>query len=116
MRKRNFAFVIDSIFWFLVSAMPIVLYGLSFLSRNYTPVALDNFFTFIGAEQDTTVVYGVLLDIFGTSGVLPLFDSPEIFTILSYFVNVQIIHLAVDFLLFIPRLAHDFLKRFGGDR
>lgn len=109
MRKRNFSFCLDNFFWYVIYFMPIIFYCFAFLSHVYTPPAFDVFFEFIGVDVATTQTYGVLLDIFGTSGVMPLFDSPEIFTVLAWFINCVIVHLAVDFLLFIPRLAHKWL-------
>lgn len=111
MRQRTLKSFFDKFFWFIVSAMPLIYYAFSFLSRAYTPVPLDQFFSVLGVKVESTLVYGTLLDLFGTGGICPLFDSPEIFSIMAWFVNVQLIHLAVDFLLFIPRLAHSFMDR-----
>lgn len=113
MRKRNLTCVFDNIFWYTLYALPVIFYLFAFISRNYTPVAFDVFFDFIGVDVHTTLVYGTLLDLFGTSGVFPLFDNPTVFTVLTWFVNVFIIHLCIDFLLFIPRLAHKWMSKFS---
>lgn len=106
MRKRNLTCIFDNIFWYLLYALPVIFYLFALMSRNYTPVAFDVFFDFIGVDVHTTLIYGTLLDLFGTSGTFPLFDDPTIFTVLTWFVNVFLIHIAVDVLLFIPRWCH----------
>lgn len=107
--KKNPTNILDGIFWYLIYAMPFILYGLSFLSRTYTPVSLTAFFDFCGIDVSSSLVCSTLADIFGTSGIFPLFDDPVVFQIFAWFVNCMIIHLAVDFLLFIPRLCHKFI-------
>ena len=63
---------------------------------------------------DSGLIYKSLFDLFGTGGILPLFSAENnaILVFLSYFVSVEIVHLAVDFLLFIPRLAHKYMNTF----
>lgn len=58
-------------------------------------------------------VYTALVAIFGQDGVLPVFSegSLSILAFFTWFVNVYIAHLLVDFILFIPRLAHKWLKK-----
>lgn len=112
MRKRNFSSALDSLFWWFFALFPVILYAFSFLSHTYTPVTFSEFLSFIGVKVDTTLVFGTLLDLFSSSGVFPLFDSPEIISCLAWFINVEIIHLAVDFILFIPRLCHVWLHNF----
>lgn len=63
-----------------------------------------------GFVSDNVVVDG-LMDIFGENGVMPFFTTKTPFIILVWFVGVYLLHLLVDFLLFIPRLAHKWLKK-----
>lgn len=117
MRKRTISNLADQIFWLLVALMPLVLYGIQFLAYELTVVSSD-LPTFLEYMQNfglstTSVCYTALQELFGSTGVLPLFASGDnaVVLFLSYFVTVQIVHLAVDFLLFIPRLSHKWLEK-----
>lgn len=57
------------------------------------------------------IIFTSLSSIFGASGVVPLFAGNGVLMYFSYFVTCMIIHLAVDVLLFIVRLA---MKWFDG--
>ncbi len=117
LRKRTISNLADQIFWLLVALLPLVLYGLQFLAYDLTVVSSD-LPTFLDYMQNfglstTSVCYTALQELFGSNGVLPLFVSGDnaVVLFLSYFVAVQIVHLAVDFLLFIPRLSHKWLEK-----
>lgn len=118
MRKRTIANLVDSAFWFLVSILPLALYLITCLSYKLQS-ATDSLTAFLPFMKslglvDSGLIYSSLSDLFGSSGILPLFsaDNNAILLFLSYFVSVQIVHLAVDFLLFIPRLAHKYMNTF----
>ena len=117
MRKRTMTNLADHVFWLLVALLPLVLYVVQFFAYELTTVTtftpFDTFMTTFGVST-SSVVYTSLADLFGANGTLPLFSgsssAPILF--LSYFVAVEIIHLAVDFLLFIPRLCHKYMEKF----
>ena len=118
MRKRTIANLVDSAFWFLVSILPLALYLITCLSYKLqsstdTLTAFLPFMKNLGL-MDSGIIYNSLSDLFGSSGILPLFsaDNNAILVFLSYFVSVEIVHLAVDFLLFIPRLGHKYMNTF----
>ncbi len=118
MRKRTIANIVDSAFWFLVAILPLALYLITCLSYKLqsstdTLTAFLPFMKNLGL-MDSGIIYNSLSDLFGSSGILPLFsaDNNAILVFLSYFVSVEIVHLAVDFLLFIPRLAHKYMNTF----
>ena len=118
MRKRTIANLVDSAFWFLVSILPLALYLITCLSYKLqsstdTLTAFLPFMKNLGL-MDSGIIYNSLSDLFGSSGILPLFsvDNNAILVFLSYFVSVEIVHLAVDFLLFIPRIGHKYMNTF----
>ena len=118
MRKRTIANLVDSVFWFLVSILPLALYLITCLSYKLQS-ATDSLTAFLPFMKnlglmDSGIIYNSLSDLFGSSGILPLFsaDNNAILLFLSYFVSVQIVHLAVDFLLFIPRIGHKYMNNF----
>ena len=118
MRKRTIANLVDSAFWFLVSILPLALYLITCLSYKLqsstdTLTAFLPFMKNLGL-MDSGIIYNSLSDIFGSGGILPLFSAENnaILVFLSYFVSVEIVHLAVDFLLFIPRIGHKYMNTF----
>ena len=118
MRKRTIANLVDSFFWLLVAILPIVLYLITCFSYKLTN-ATDSVVAFLPFMKslglvDSGLIYKSLSDLFGTAGILPLFSAENnaILVFLSYFVSVEIVHLAVDFLLFIPRLGHKYMNTF----
>lgn len=118
MRKRTIANIVDSAFWFLVAILPLVLYLITCLSYKLqsstdTLTAFLPFMKNLGL-MDSGIIYNSLSDLFGSGGILPLFSAENnaILVFLSYFVSVEIVHLAVDFLLFIPRIGHKYMNTF----
>lgn len=118
MRKRTILNLADNVFWLIVALLPLILYLVQFCAYDLTSVTtFDSFASFMsgfGINTDS-IVYTSMSDLFGTSGILPMFDSTSAsapLMYLSYFVMVQIVHLAVDFLVFIPKLCHKWMDKF----
>lgn len=116
MRKKTISNLVDHAYWLLVAILPILVYAFTCLSYELS-TSSDTLPTFAQMLSDfgileTSICYTVLSDIFGSSGILPLFASDSVVLLfLSYFVTVEIVHLAVDFLLFIPRLSHKWMEK-----
>lgn len=102
--------------WYLLYLLPIFLWIVVSI-RSVEIVNLSSAMSTLGLDIFTNnIIYTNLCSIFGANGILPLFNSPDILMFMSYFVSVFLIHLAIDFLLFIPRLADKWLnKLYGGD-
>lgn len=112
MRKRTISFVADKILWSLLYFLPIVIY-LVCCYRTGLAVPLSTMFESVGLGIITdNVIFTSLSSIFGVGGLFPLFSSPDILIFFTWFIGVYIAHLFVDFLLFIPRLAHKWLRYF----
>lgn len=118
MRKRTIKNIADQLFWLIVALMPLVVFLVQHLAYELTSAAdaLPNFLEFMqgfGISTDS-IVYSVLTDLFGFEGIMPFFtqDNNTVLLFMSYFVTVQIVHLAVDFILFIPRLCHKWMETF----
>lgn len=117
MRKKTVNHVADTIFWYLIYFLPVIAFLLYMLAEPAsglgTVATFENFLTTIGFSFVTdNIVYTTLSSLFGVGGVLPLFSTSAPIFIFTWFVSVFICHLAVDFLLFIPRLAHKYMKKF----
>lgn len=118
MRKRNIKYTTDTIFWYIIYLLPVLILLLSLLTTPLADVVtiVENS-TF--AELGNTFIFQTLDDIFGINGVLPLFTgTTNVFVLyyMTYFVSVMLLHLLVDFILFIPRLAHKFLGKLWGGK
>lgn len=61
---------------------------------------------------ENNFIYTTILDLFGEYGVFNLALDKGIYLYFSWFIGVYLMHLFVDFLLFIPRLCHKWLKEF----
>lgn len=116
MRKRTISNLVDHFYWLVVALLPLIIYLIQFLSYRLQSVGetLPSFLVFMqgfGISSDS-IVYTVLNDLFGASGVLPMFlsESNAVLLFLAYFCMVQIVHLAIDFLVFIPRLSHKWME------
>lgn len=116
MRERTQKNLFDNIFWYLIYLLPLIIWVVvSFRTGNI--VSLSNALETMGLKVlENNQILSNLSEIFGSNGVLPLFVSTDILLYISYFICVFLIHLFVDFLLFIPRIAHKWLnKLYGGD-
>ena len=117
MRKKNFAFALDNLFWFFVYLLPVIGWLLS-LFKFDTPVVFSSFMQeFIVAIDVNNIFISSINGIFGTGGILPLFDTSVnagIIYFLSYFVTVYFIHIAVDLLMLLPRMLMHAMDKLGG--
>ena len=114
MRKKTIKCLCDDIFWHLIYLLPLILIALVFVQSG-SFVNLSTAFATLGLDViSTNPIYSTLTSIFGSTGVVPLFNSTPILEYLSYFVSVYLLHMAVDFLLFIPRFAMNLLDSLYG--
>lgn len=130
MRKRTVTHISKNIFWYLLYLLPIFVWLMfiwafafvnvdSFLNMDWEmfPSLHGLLLSHFGVSTDS-VIYQSLLSIFDTAGILPMFDflgssiADGILLYFTYFVGVYLIHLMIDFLLFIPKLAHKWLNGF----
>lgn len=108
MRKRNISFLFDHVMWYIVYLLPLLI----MLIFNVGSIA--DTFTHIGINlAQNNPIYVAILDIFGANGVVPLFMDDGAIMYVAYFATCVIVHLCVDFLLFIPRLAHKWVDMFN---
>lgn len=114
MRKRNIDVLFDNIFWYLIYSMPILMYVIGYFCGLST--SIFSFFDSTLLGSSNSIVFQTISSIFGSDGILPLFENNSIFNIFSFYINVMIVHLAVDFLLFIPRLCHHWMSKFTSGR
>lgn len=118
MRKRNMSYLIDKLLWLFVLLLPVFAYFLMPLGYQLTDssAALPTFADYIsqfGISSDN-VVYTAIVGMFGsTNGIIHMFDEDSsLLLFFTYFVTVELVHLVVDFIVFIPRLAHKWMSVF----
>ena len=116
MRKRTVNHIADTIFWYLLYFLPILLYLVFMIcSEPYASTDFMSFNAFLESVGFGFVSDNVLLttfaDIFGANGIMPIFSTDLPFVFFTWFIGTYLLHLCVDFVLFIPRLAHKWLKK-----
>lgn len=111
MRKRTIKRLADTIFWYGLYFLPILILIITSIHNPITSVS--NVINTLGLNilQDN-IIFTTLSSIFGVGGVLPFFQSADILIFFTYYISVYILHLLVDFVIFIPRLAHKWLNYF----
>lgn len=112
MRKRTISHLSDTIFWYIIYLLPVFAYLLAVYRDGSAAVSFSAFFDKFGIPFLSDVVNSALTSIFGADGILPLYGATVVIPVFSWYISTMIIHLAVDFLLFIPRLAHKFMNKF----
>lgn len=114
MRKKTLKCLFDNILWYMVYMLPLLLLLIHWFKTGDVSLINAMSSSGLGIFADNPI-YTSLLSIFGEDGILPLFASADVVAYCSYFVSTFIIHLFVDFLLFVPRLAHKWMSWLGGD-
>lgn len=120
MRKKTITHLADTFFWYLLYLFPVLAYLVYYLADGYTTVTFASFMSqHLGFIFDSSnIIFVTVQDLFGSTGVLPLWtvDSTGIALIVTWFVTVFVVHLATDFILFIPRFCHKLMnKAYQGD-
>lgn len=120
MRKRTVKCVADTVFWYVLYFLPVLAYGLFLFihpsgSGSVEPIGFESFLESVGFTIATdNIIYSTVLELFGVGGMLPFFNSSAPVIIISWYCGMVLIHLAVDFILFIPKLAHKWMNGVTG--
>lgn len=115
MRKRTINHLFDTIFWYLIYMLPLI-FAIIYWSK-FGSLDISNIFTLGGFSLfANNIVFSSLNSIFGPTGIIPLFNGSGILMYLSYFIICMIVHLAVDVLLFIVRIAHNWIEGIAGGK
>lgn len=135
MRKRTISKVADTVFWYALYFLPVILTliqsfrifdGMTFDNWEYimNNSALTDYpfirllgdnLSALGFEPYSNPICEALMSIFTfEGGIFPSFTQEALYGIVGFFgwfISVYMCHLMVDFILFIPRLAHKWLKK-----
>lgn len=111
MRKRTINYFAETIFWNVLYFIPVICYLILLFKGGIS--TFGSVFETIGLNIATnSTAYTSLASIFGTDGILPLFENTDILVFLTYYINVFIAHIFVDFILFIPKIAKKWMNKF----
>lgn len=114
MKKNNVLDILDNVFWYIIYLLPLVAYLISICGHGDNTLTIIEYFNDFFSLSGSNMILTTLLDIFGSDGVFSILDdSSYVFSIVSYFVTCFLIHLAIDVLLFIPRLCHYWMEAFN---
>lgn len=118
MRKRTQDNLFDNIMWYLVYLLPLILlivtFSCTYAQTGTMPTVMDvmNNVFYYGGDDLPSWCYSFLES-------ASYFIGNDAFAIIGYFcfwviyfVQVYLCHLLIDFILFIPRLCHKWLKAF----
>ena len=111
MRKKTIYQIADKLFWFIVMSLPLLVWMISANNGNgnFASVMAE-----LGISSDN-IVYSTLDALFGSSenSIIHLFTSGSTTMLFfTYFIIIELVHLFVDFIVFIPRLAHKWMSKF----
>lgn len=96
---------INILFWSLIYTLPLLILLIQSINGSVTLLSVLN----IVGINDNNIIVSVITNIFGSSGVIHLVaDNSPIIIYLSYVVIMNIIHIAIDVLLLLPRIAQSF--------
>lgn len=110
MSKKKLNFLYDMLFYAFFTLIPIIAYLIH--QHHFDNVTLISFFTEFEILSSNPI-YDALIQMFGTNGYLPLLaDTSVVFYMFTYMAMVILLHLVIDFIVFIPRLAHKYLNYF----
>lgn len=111
MRKKTITHIIDCSFWALIAILPLIAYIVILWHSGSAGVDIATVFSRAGFDIVTdNVIFNGLSQLFGVNGVMPFYANDNLLIYLSYFIFVEITHVAVDVLLFIPRFAHKLMN------
>lgn len=138
MRKRTIKYCFDTVLWGIITLLPLILYlififGYLFGHRTLTTFidyTIDttgfkffdifrNFYGwFVTGSLTNNVIYNAIYTIFNTVTYGLVIDgSSESFIcwFASWIINVQLLHIVVDFILILPRICRKFLDKFKSE-
>lgn len=114
--NTRFAYKLDKIFWFFLTLFPLLGYSLYLFSINGAVESLS-FYSFMQNFAQIVVHAGnpiqqTLASIFGSSGVFPLFSAGSgLLDFFTYVASIEVLHVCFDVIVFIPRLAHEWISK-----
>lgn len=121
MRKRTIKYISDKALWLFAMLIPLI-YTLVVnfhYTETHAPISVLDVFTNVEygfAVANDNFILVALNELFGTAGVLPLWDASSFVPyFITYLVVIVLVQLAFDVITFIPKLAHKYMHKFTQD-
>ena len=113
MTKKNIFKMIDKLFWLGIVAFPLIVHVVMCIHNDMSAVSLVDTMTRLGLSFSfESPIYTGLYEIFAVGGgYLELISSNALIVFATYFITIEILHLIVDFLLFLIRWAQNILHK-----
>lgn len=113
MKNSKIGFIFDKIIWTTIILLPIVLY-IILLKNNPSGYNFEDIFTssilnYFGVRGNS--FYSTIESIFSEIGVCAVTDLYGILYYITYIISVEIMHLMVNVMLYIPRIAMKWLRK-----
>ena len=110
MRTKTIETLIDRLFWALVLLLPIAAYCIINIHHSSDFITVLTQFNI----DESNLLYTGLVQMFGSNGYIQWFDTTNVnplFLYLSYMMIIEMIHIVVDVLLFVPRICTKILDK-----
>lgn len=113
MTKRTFHYLTEC-GWLFLALLPLFLYLAIVCNSSVTdyPSFLQFFNDKFPLFLYNNFIFTAISSIFGPNGSMPIFNDVVVLY-LAYYIVINLAHLIVDVLLFIPRLAHGWMSAFS---
>lgn len=115
--RHRFSYKLDKLFWFFIQIFPLVCFAVYCIAGTrggeVVVPTFNSFLIKLGFDyQQGNIFYNVLAQLFGSNGVFPLFvDSGGVLLYLTYVLTTEVLHVCFDVIVFIPRLAHNWISK-----
>lgn len=117
MKKVHILDVIDNLLWIFLAILPVICYLVYSSNDVVSSTALLSFSDYVSEKLGffvpwSNVITETFTGVFGQNGVFPIL-SDNVVMFLTYFCVIELAHLVVDVLLFLPRLFHGWMDHFA---
>lgn len=112
MNKNTFHYITES-GWLLLALMPIIMYLCMAGAQPSEDIITfaEMMSTKLQFTSVNNIIYSTIWGVFGTGGTLPILTE-GLAAYLTYYIIIELAHLVVDVLIFIPRLAQGWISSF----
>ncbi|MCQ2969593.1 MAG: hypothetical protein MJ191_05700 [Clostridium sp.] len=115
MRKKTINKICDSFMWYLLYLLPVIIFIVSSINDSGSITSFKNVMDIFGVSE-TSIIYISLSELIGYGGILESFIDSSMILYFSYFIMVNIAHVIVDVVVFLPRLCHKYMSYFYQDK
>lgn len=120
MRKRNIKYLFEKLMWGIIMFMPVIAFLLTCIKTEIGTQTIQqttvSFNYYMANAWSSEYGIGEIQNVINSFVDMITNNNASAYSgftwLMAWIVLVEIIHLAVDFLVFIPRLCHKFMDKF----